>query len=130
VLPVTVLLAVSDPLRQALLVRALRRRDDLTLAGTEQQGDQALETILRVAPDVAVVETGLPGLDGLELCRRLARARPQVGTRVLLLAGEPPVTREVAVASGAAGCLQATASSVQLCAAITSIANGGAIFHN
>jgi DNA-binding NarL/FixJ family response regulator len=128
--PVTVLLAVSDPLRKALLVRALCRRDDMTVAGTGQDGDHALDEILRTAPDVAVVETGLPGLNGLELCRRLARARPQVGTRVLLLAGEPPVTRDVAVASGAAGCLPATTESVQLCDAITSIANGGAIFHN
>jgi DNA-binding NarL/FixJ family response regulator len=49
---------------------------------------------------------------------------------VLLLSGEPPVTRDVAVECGAAGCLPATASSARLCDAITSIANGGAIFHN
>jgi DNA-binding NarL/FixJ family response regulator len=130
VLPVTVLVAVSDPLRQALLVRALRRHEHLDVAGTEQDGEQALESVLRTAPDVAIVETGLPRLDGVELCRRLVRARPQVGTRVLLLSGEPPVTRELAVACGAAGSLPATAPSVQLCDAITSIANGGTIFHN
>jgi DNA-binding NarL/FixJ family response regulator len=130
VTPVTVLLAVSDSLQQALLVRALRRREDLVLAGTEQDGGQAFEAILRSTPDVAVVETGLPTLDGLALCTRLVHARPLVPTRVLLLDGDPPVTRDLAVASGAAGCLPATATSAQLWDAITSIANGGTIFHN
>jgi DNA-binding NarL/FixJ family response regulator len=128
--PVSVLLAVSDSLQQALLVRALRRQEDLILTGTEQDGGQAFDAILRTAPDVAVVESGLPTLDGLELCRRLVRARPQVGTRVLLLEGDPPVARDLAVAAGAAGSLPATATTAQLCDAITSIANGGTIFHN
>jgi DNA-binding NarL/FixJ family response regulator len=128
--PVTVLLAVSDPLQQALLVRALARRDDLTVAATEHDGGQALERILHDAPDVAVVDSGLSTVAGLELCRRLASARPDVGTRVLLLEGDPPVEREAAVACGAAGCLPVTATAAELCDAVASIANGGTIFHN
>ena len=127
--PVTVLLAVSDPLREALLLRGLRRRDDIAVVATEQHGRRALQAILRAGPDVAVVDTGLATLDGLQLCRQLASARPEVGTRVLLLEGEPPVTRELAVAAGAAGCLPATATIAQLRDAITSIANGGTMFH-
>jgi DNA-binding NarL/FixJ family response regulator len=128
--PVTVLLAVSEPLQQALLERALARRDDLTVIGTEHDGGRAVQAILRDAPDVAVVDSGLATVDGLALCRRLASARPDVGTRVLLLEGDPPVTREEAVACGAAGCLPATATAAELCDAVASIANGGTIFHN
>jgi hypothetical protein len=40
------------------------------------------------------------------------------------------VTRELAVAAGAAGCVPATVAIAQLRDAITSIANGGTIFHN
>jgi len=124
---VTVLLAVSDPLQQALFVRALRRRDDLDVVATEQDGCQALDTVVRDVPDVAVVESGLPTLDGLSLCRRLA-GRPEIATRVLLLEGEPPVSRQQAVACGAAGCLPATVAARDLCDAIASIADGGTIF--
>ncbi len=127
--PVTVLLAVSDHLRQAVLLRALRRHDDLAIVGAEHDGARALAAILRTAPDVAVVDTGLPSVDGIDLCGRIAEARPEVGTRVLLLEGDPPVSRALAVASGAAGCLPATATTAQLCDAVTSIANGGTIFH-
>jgi DNA-binding NarL/FixJ family response regulator len=127
--PVTVLLAVSDQLQKAVLLRAMRRHDDLTIVGAEHDGARALDAILRTAPDVAVVDAGLSSVDGLDLCARIAEARPEVGTRVLLLEGDPPVTRDLAVASGAAGCLPATATTAQVCDAVTSIANGGAIFH-
>jgi DNA-binding NarL/FixJ family response regulator len=124
--PVSVLLAVNDQLQQALILRALQRRDDLVVVGTEPDGRSALAEIVRLTPDVAIVDTGLPGLDGLELCRLLG---PEVGTRVLLLAGDPPVSRDCAVAAGAAGCLPATGTSAQLGDAVTSIANGGTMFH-
>ena len=125
---VSVLLAVSDQLQQALLLRALERRDDLRVIGTVHDGCQALSAILADAPDVAVVDTGLPTLDGISLSRRLAD-RPELGTRVLLVDGDPPVTRDRAIASGAAGCLPATAATAEFCDAIASIANGGTIFH-
>jgi DNA-binding NarL/FixJ family response regulator len=112
-----------------VLLRAMRRHDALTIVGAEHDGARALDAILRTAPDVAVVDTGLPSVDGVDLCGRIAEARPEVGTRVLLLVGDPPVTRDLAVASGAAGCLPTTATTAQLCDAVTSIANGGTIFH-
>jgi DNA-binding NarL/FixJ family response regulator len=125
----TVLLAVSDPLREALLLRGLRRREDIAIVGTEQHGRRALQAILRIAPDVAVVDAGLPILDGLQVCRQVARAQPETGTRILLLDGDPPVARDLAVAAGAAGCIPATTTIAELHDAIASIANGGTIFH-
>jgi DNA-binding NarL/FixJ family response regulator len=130
VAPVTVLLAIGDPLREALLLRGLRRRDDIAVVGTERHGRRALQAILKTHPDVAVLDAGLPMLDGLQLCRQLVHARPEVATRVLLLDGDPPVTRELAVTAGAAGCVPATVAIAQFRDAITSIANGGTIFHN
>lgn len=126
--PVSVLLAVREPLQQAMLARALCRREDLVLAGTEPDGARALEAILRRAPDVAVIDVDLPAIGGLEVCRRLATTGRDVATRILLLDGHPAVTHEVAVSVGAAGCLPATAPSVQLCDAVASIAGGGTVF--
>jgi DNA-binding response OmpR family regulator len=36
-----------------------------------ERGDRALEEILRIQPDVVLLDLMLPGLDGLEVCRRL-----------------------------------------------------------
>jgi two-component system response regulator MprA len=62
---------------------ALRRT--LTLAGYEvqavQDGEQALEQIARALPDAVVLDIGLPGIDGLEVCRQVRR----LGNRVPIL---------------------------------------------
>jgi two-component system response regulator MprA len=67
--------------------RALRDalRRVLTLAGYEVQvaadGEQAIELVVRAVPDAVVLDVGLPGIDGLEVCRRLRR----LGNRVPIL---------------------------------------------
>ncbi len=62
---------------------ALRRT--LALAGYEVQlaedGEQALELIVQSMPDAVVLDVGLPGIDGLEVCRRVRR----LGSRVPIL---------------------------------------------
>jgi two-component system response regulator MprA len=62
---------------------ALRRT--LTLAGydieTAQDGEEALEQMAQAVPDAVVLDVGLPGIDGLEVC---ARAR-RLGNRVPIL---------------------------------------------
>jgi two-component system response regulator MprA len=67
--------------------RALRDalRRVLTLAGYEAQcaadGEQAIELVVQAVPDAVVLDVGLPGIDGLEVCRRLRR----LGNRVPIL---------------------------------------------
>ncbi|HXA55615.1 MAG TPA: response regulator transcription factor [Solirubrobacteraceae bacterium] len=65
------------------LSEALRRA--LTLAGYEVQlaadGSCALELVAQELPDAVVLDIGLPGIDGLEVCRRLRR----LGNRVPIL---------------------------------------------
>lgn len=62
---------------------ALRRA--LTLGGYEVQsaedGEQAIEMVVQGLPDAVVLDIGLPGIDGLEVCRRLRL----LGNRVAIL---------------------------------------------
>jgi len=66
--------AVRDALRRAL-----------TLGGYEVQvaedGERALEQVVQAVPDAVVLDVGLPGIDGLEVCTRLRR----LGNRVPIL---------------------------------------------
>jgi DNA-binding response OmpR family regulator len=50
----------------------------LALRGYEasvcHDGSSALDTALELAPDVIILDLGLPGIDGFEVCRRLREA--------------------------------------------------------
>jgi CheY-like chemotaxis protein len=47
-------------------------------------GPQALERAMAGAFDVALIDIGLPGLDGLEVARRLRRMGPRQATTLLV----------------------------------------------
>jgi two-component system nitrate/nitrite response regulator NarL len=80
------------------LARAIRRFGTLDLVGEAADGTEALEIILELSPDVALLDVRMPGLDGLELARRL---RDLSGIVVVLLTGSD--TDELAGAAEAAG---------------------------
>ncbi len=50
-----------------------------------KDGEAGLEALGRVAPDLVLVEMMLPKIPGLELCREIRRARPDVGPAILIL---------------------------------------------
>jgi len=47
-------------------------------------GPQALDRAIAGAFDVALIDIGLPGLDGLEVARRLRRMGPRLATTLLV----------------------------------------------
>jgi DNA-binding NarL/FixJ family response regulator len=80
------------------LARAIRRFGTLDLVGEAGDGSEALQVILEVSPDVALLDVRMPGLDGLEVARRLRDLR---GVDVVLLTSSD--TRELRGAAQAAG---------------------------
>lgn len=55
---------IRATLRRGLLYAGF----DVSLAGT---GEEAMEAALHAPPDLAILDVMLPGIDGLEICRRL-----------------------------------------------------------
>jgi two-component system response regulator MprA len=71
---------------------ALRRT--LALAGYEVQlgedGEQALELIAQSVPEAVVLDVGLPGIDGLEVCRRIRLTGSRVPVLILTARDQVP----------------------------------------
>lgn len=61
---------------------------------TAESGEQALEKTIAALPDVVILDVMLPGMDGLEVCRRLRAAEP--GLPILLLTARDRVPDRVA----------------------------------
>lgn len=94
------LMAVEDnPALRRLLEMALRE-PEFELR-TVADGLDALPAMLAYRPEVLLLDAMLPGISGLEVCRRL-RAHPDLrSTRVIMLtARAQKADREAAIAAG------------------------------
>jgi DNA-binding response OmpR family regulator len=67
-------LVVEDDPAIAELVSTYLRRDGFGVQ-VERDGAAALAAVRRVRPVAVVLDVGLPGLDGVEVCRRMRAAR-------------------------------------------------------
>ncbi|MEV6984980.1 response regulator transcription factor [Sphaerisporangium sp. NPDC051017] len=69
------ILVVEDDRTIALAVRSRLGAEgfDVRIAG---DGEEALAMYARAEPDLVILDRLLPGLDGLEVCRRMQAARP------------------------------------------------------
>ncbi len=63
-------MVVEDETRLAGLIGSYLERDGFEVS-LVHDGREAVDTAREVDPDVVVLDLGLPGLDGIEVCRRL-----------------------------------------------------------
>jgi two-component system, OmpR family, response regulator len=75
------ILVVEDEQAIADLVRAYLRRDGFGVVWA-RSGEQALEELSRHPVRLVILDIGLPGIDGFEVCRRL---RGRTGVPILML---------------------------------------------
>jgi two-component system, NarL family, response regulator LiaR len=87
---------------------AIEREAGLHVIGEARSGEEALEALAHSAAEVVVLDIGLPGIDGIETCRRLKQLLPEI--RVVMLTAHQLETQVLAaLASGAdAYCLKST----------------------
>ena len=78
------ILIVEDEADIAELVKYHLVKEGFT-ARTVSDGKQALELIVRDHPDLIILDLMLPGMDGLELCRRLRSGSATQGIPIIML---------------------------------------------
>lgn len=68
---VTVVVADSNEKSMSSLQKLIERNDDLSLVGSAKTGNQAIEMISKLKPDVVLVDIVLPEVDGLGVIERI-----------------------------------------------------------
>jgi two-component system response regulator YesN len=83
-MPLTIVVADDDP-DYRMIVRYLLASvaEFMTLVGEAADGEEALALVLRERPDVLVTDIVMPGLDGIELARRVREELPD--TKIVLI---------------------------------------------
>lgn len=70
------------------------------VVGSVSNGRDAVEAVMTLRPDVLVADLMMPGLDGLEVCRRVKQAAPETAV-VIVTAFDDAEMQKVALEAGA-----------------------------
>jgi two-component system response regulator DesR len=120
---IRVLLAEDQQLVRGALRALLELEEDITVVADVGRGDLVLAAAHEHAPDVAVMDIEMPGCDGIEAARGLARELPAVKAVILTTFGRPGFLRR-AMEVGAQGFLVKDSPVAELAAAIRSVVAG------
>ncbi len=80
---IKVLMADDHPLARAGIRKFLEKEADIQVVGEASSGEEALQMVEEMAPDVLLLDMEMPGMKGLEVARTLKEK--QSPTRVLAL---------------------------------------------
>jgi two-component system response regulator DesR len=109
------------------LVAILELEDDLEVVAEVASGDHVVSAALMYNPDVALLDIGLPGTDGLDAAGELRERLP--GCQVLILTGlaaQDSVDR--ALAAGVSGLILKEDPASTIVDAVRTVARGGRVF--
>jgi DNA-binding NarL/FixJ family response regulator len=83
--PITVLIADDHPLLRSGLRQAIEREPDLRVVAEAGDGEAALQHMAALKPNVAILDIGMPGLNGLAVLRTMRTIAPATAAIVLTL---------------------------------------------
>ncbi|MFM7752156.1 MAG: response regulator [Opitutaceae bacterium] len=110
-----------------MVAEILRLDPGYELVGEAGDGQTAVQLCLEKKPDVCVLDAKLPGLNGVDVLRRVAAKLPAM--RVLVFSGyeSPSLVREM-IEAGAHGFVEKTAGLVEFRRGLGTISQGGTYF--
>ena len=84
---------------RSLLVDHFQRQGFAVLEAAD--GEEALQAVRRTRPDLVVLDVGLPGMDGIQVLRRIRREDPGIG--VIMVSGKSESIVAKTLEAGALG---------------------------
>lgn len=121
-----VVVADDHPMWRDAVARDLESAG-MRVVATAADGRAAIDRTIAVRPDVLVLDLNLPVVHGVQVCRRLQEAVPEVRILVLSASGEADDVLQ-AVKEGATGYLVKSASREEFLDAVRRTADGRAVF--
>ena len=94
---------------------------DIDVVGEAETGEQALEKIPKLAPDLVLMDINMPGMGGIETTRKLRRRHPEIQVIALTVHGDAPFPSQLHEA-GAIGYLTKGSPAEELLDAIRTVA--------
>jgi DNA-binding NarL/FixJ family response regulator len=100
--PIRIVVVDDHPLFRQGVIDTISLEPDLVVAGEATNGEDALDVIRSLGPDVAIVDVNLPGMNGQQVVQHLVNEKS--ATRIMLLTAYDDAEQKLhAMKVGAAG---------------------------
>ena len=126
--PITVLLVDDHELVRQGVRAFLETRPDITVVAEAGSGEEAIRLVAEHAPDVALMDLIMPGMDGVEATRRLTAQSPRTNV-VMLTSYHDDEHVFPAIRAGALSYVLKEIGPEELADAIRKAAAGEAVLH-
>ncbi|MEX1091785.1 MAG: response regulator transcription factor [Acidimicrobiia bacterium] len=108
--------------------RILEATGDIVVVAEAADGEEAVLAVSLNQPDVAIIDIGMPGINGIEATRRIKENSPQVSVLILTMHDDEQFIFAV-IEAGAAGYLLKDVDGTQLIDAVKALRAGESVLH-
>ena len=92
---INVLLVDDQELVRTGIEALLTSAENIDVIGVADSGEQAIESVKELAPDVVLMDINMPGIGGIEACRRIFQSNPEVKIIALSVHNDGPVPHQL-----------------------------------
>ena len=105
----------------------IEKQPDIVVVGEAEDGNQCLEGVTSLKPDVVVLDIKIPGVSGIEVCRQLKTSHPELKVVILSMYEDYEYVNR-ALQAGADGYILKKVASSELVNAIRRVHEGEKVF--
>ncbi|MDT4332676.1 response regulator [Methylomonas sp. MED-D] len=120
---IKVLLVDDHELVRSGIQALLSAETDIAVVAVCNCGEQALKVVETDPPDVILMDINMPGMGGVEACRRILAANPQIRIIGVSVHNDGPIPQQL-LKLGVVGFVSKGSSTAEMVAAIKAVASG------
>lgn len=125
----TVVIVEDQTAIRELTIEMLETRGTYRILGAAADGNQGLDMVLKLRPDILILDVMMPGLSGIEVLRRIGRHLPKMRILIFSAKQEPQVVRGL-IQEGVHGFVNKNSPLSDLRKALDEVAKGNTWFND
>jgi two-component system, NarL family, response regulator DegU len=127
-MPVKVMIVDDHNLVREGLKAVFAQGDEIDVVGEAGSGEEAIEMVEKVKPDVILMDISMPGINGIQATKQIRDKHPDAKIVILTMLDQEGYVYE-AIKAGATGYMLKSTSSDELVNAIQTVNDGKALLH-